>query len=237
MNEKLKNLAEQSGYLPGFRFAMEDFDLERFAELIVEECQQFNMNQSYELSGVISDVENAEFDDICLNTVKRVEQYLSGNDLKNTLELNEISPMNLKNEICACIGVVAPTHQIPAEFFESYKPFFTAIHNYQSSVIGVDDGDLKSLSNLQITAALLGMANLMAALVPAPSPMFLEDGTIGGYWRRNQYYVSIDFEVDGEHTWVSTNGEKFQSGTWKLPGNQMPISLSQELHYIIRTDA
>ena len=133
--------------------------------------------------------------------------------------------------------VVAPIHQIPAEFFESYKPFFTAVHHYQSSVIGVDDGDdLKSLSNLQITAALLGMANLMAALVPAPSPMFLEDGTIGGYWRRNQYYVSIDFEVDGEHTWVGTNGEEFQSGTWKLPGNQMPIALSKELHYIVRTD-
>ena len=119
-----------------------------------------------------------------------------------------------------------------AEIFESYKPFFTAVHHYQSSVGGVYDGvdDLKSPSDLQITAALLGMANLMAALVPAPSPMFLEDGTIGGYWRRNQYYVSIEFEVDGEHTWVGTNGEEFQSGMWKIPENQMPISLSQKLH-------
>ena len=87
MNEKLKSLAEQAGYLPGFRFAMEDFDLEKFAELIVEECQQLNMNQSYELSGVISDVENDEFDDICLDTINRVEQYLSGNDLKKLFKI------------------------------------------------------------------------------------------------------------------------------------------------------
>jgi hypothetical protein len=129
--------------------------------------------------------------------------------------------------------VVAPARQIPAEFFESYEPFFTAVHHYQASVSGVDDCDgSKSPSDLQITAALLGMANLMAALAPAPSPMFLEDGTIGGYWRRKQYYVSIDFEVDGEHTWVGTDGEVFHSGTWKLPGNPMPPALTNELRAI-----
>lgn len=134
--------------------------------------------------------------------------------------------------------VVAPAPQIPAEFFESYKPFFTAIHHYQASVSGIDDSDdSKFPSDLQITAALLGMANLMAALVPGPSPMFLDDGTIGGYWRREQYYVSIDFEVDGEYTWVGTNGEEFLSGTWKLPGNPMPSALTNELRYIVSTGA
>jgi hypothetical protein len=37
MNETIKSLAIQSGYQEGFRFAMEDFDLEKFAQLIVEE--------------------------------------------------------------------------------------------------------------------------------------------------------------------------------------------------------
>lgn len=130
--------------------------------------------------------------------------------------------------------MVAPIPRIPAGFFDSYEPFFRAIHLYQASVTALDDGDYSPpLSDLQITAALLGLANLMAALVPAPSPMFLEDGTIGGYWRRKQYYVSIDFEVDGEHNWVGTDGEVFHSGTWKLPGNPMPPALTNELHAIV----
>jgi len=38
MNNKFLELAEQAGYQEGFRFALEDFDLEKFAELIVKEC-------------------------------------------------------------------------------------------------------------------------------------------------------------------------------------------------------
>ena len=45
------------------------------------------MKQFPELSGVISDVENDEFDDICLDTINRVEQYLSGNDLKKLFKI------------------------------------------------------------------------------------------------------------------------------------------------------
>ena len=130
--------------------------------------------------------------------------------------------------------MVASNRRIPAEFFDSYEPFFKTVHLYQSSVSVLDNSDYTtSPSDLQINAALLGLANLMAALVPAPSPMFLEDGTIGGYWRRKQYYVSIDFEVDGEHTWVGTDGVEFHSGTWKLPGNPMPPTLTNELRAIV----
>ena len=38
MNNKVLELAEQAGYQEGFRFALEDFDLEKFAELLVKEC-------------------------------------------------------------------------------------------------------------------------------------------------------------------------------------------------------
>jgi hypothetical protein len=62
--------------------------------------------------------------------------------------------------------------------------------------------------------------------------MLLEDGTIGGYWRRGRCYVSIDFEVDGEHTWAGTDGVRFHSGTWQLPGNSMPQALASELRAI-----
>ena len=38
MNNKVLELAEQAGYQEGFRFALDDFDLEKFAELLVKEC-------------------------------------------------------------------------------------------------------------------------------------------------------------------------------------------------------
>jgi hypothetical protein len=56
--------------------------MQLFAELIVQECAKLNKNQSYELMGVIADIENGNvFDDVCLTSVKQVEQYLLGKDL------------------------------------------------------------------------------------------------------------------------------------------------------------
>ena len=57
--------------------------LEKFAALIVEECDRLNKKNSFELLGVIVDTEEgAGFDSVCLDTVKRVEQYLFNNSLK-----------------------------------------------------------------------------------------------------------------------------------------------------------
>jgi hypothetical protein len=54
------------------------FSKEKFAELIVLECAKLNKHQSYELMGVITDVEEGDgFDDVCLNTVKRVADHLA----------------------------------------------------------------------------------------------------------------------------------------------------------------
>jgi hypothetical protein len=55
------------------------FDKEKFAQLIVRECDRLNRRQSFELSGVVADSEHKDgpgFDSTCLDTVKRVEQYL-----------------------------------------------------------------------------------------------------------------------------------------------------------------
>ena len=87
MNEKFKLLALEA------KMGTADFDagsyyvatpdkMQKLCELIVRKCAGFNKQQSYELMGVIADVENDNaFDDVCLTSVKRVEQYLSGNDL------------------------------------------------------------------------------------------------------------------------------------------------------------
>lgn len=124
--------------------------------------------------------------------------------------------------------LVPPPKQIPQEHFDSYEPVFKTVMLYGARVSNWNSEASDSPSEVQKNAALLGLANLVLALVPAPSPMLLEDGTIGAFWRRGQCYASIDFEVDGEHSWAGTDGTKFHSGTWKVPG-QLPPELISEL--------
>jgi hypothetical protein len=85
MNERIQELAEQAGFYytdkTGF-ITPAGCDPAKFAESIVRECAKLNRTQSYELSGVVVDTEDGHgFDDVCLTTVKRVEQYLAGDDL------------------------------------------------------------------------------------------------------------------------------------------------------------
>ncbi len=54
---------------------------QKFARLIIDECEKLNKAQSYELAGVIIDTEAQGFDTVCLDTVTRVEQYLAGKSL------------------------------------------------------------------------------------------------------------------------------------------------------------
>ena len=78
MNENLKRLMKQADY-PAPELALR---AQKLAELIVAECAKLNKHQSYELMGVITDVEEGDgFDDVCLNTVKRVAERLA-KDLK-----------------------------------------------------------------------------------------------------------------------------------------------------------
>ena len=83
MNERIRELAEQANLkldeLPDDTF----IPLEKFAELIVWECDRLNRKQSLELAGVVADVEQGDgFDSVCLDTVKRVESYLADGTLK-----------------------------------------------------------------------------------------------------------------------------------------------------------
>ena len=89
MNEKFKLLALEA------QMGTADFDagsyyvatpdrMQLFAELIVQECARLNKHQSYELMGVITDVEEGDgFDDVCLSTVKRVAENLAKDLLKH----------------------------------------------------------------------------------------------------------------------------------------------------------
>ncbi|MBJ9687821.1 hypothetical protein I5589_12080 [Burkholderia vietnamiensis] len=123
---------------------------------------------------------------------------------------------------------VAPSYTISPQFISGYEPFFRTIILYHAQLHAVD-GEGSRPSDAQMNAAFLGLANLIAALVPPPAPMLLEDGTVGGYWRHGRSYASIDFEIDGEHTWVETDGKEINSGVWKLPGQSVPSQLLQNI--------
>jgi len=83
MNQRLIELYDQATILEGNGdYVAGELDPVKFAELIVAECAKLNKHQSYELMGVIADVEQGDgFDDVCLNTVKRVAEHLA-KDLK-----------------------------------------------------------------------------------------------------------------------------------------------------------
>jgi hypothetical protein len=82
MNSQIDDLYRQArldaGHEKGFEATVQDV-YQRFAQLIVRECDRLNHRQSFELSGVVADSEHKDgpgFDSTCLDTVKRVEQYL-----------------------------------------------------------------------------------------------------------------------------------------------------------------
>ena len=81
MNERIKELLSQAGV--HYEVMPKDTVYEKFAELIVRECADLNKQQMYELMGVITDVEDGDgFDNVCLTTVKRVQDYLGSNTLE-----------------------------------------------------------------------------------------------------------------------------------------------------------
>ena len=98
MNEKIKALMVESGLISESDISgvvwtsnMSVSTAEKFAELIVQECDQLNRNQSFELAGVVADVElgHVGFDSVCLTTVKRVESYLGNASLKEHFGVKE----------------------------------------------------------------------------------------------------------------------------------------------------
>ena len=85
MNERIRELAQQAGFLN-----KDEESIEYFAELIVRECADLNKQQMYELMGVITDVEDGDgFDNVCLTTVKRVQDYLGSNTLEKHFGVEE----------------------------------------------------------------------------------------------------------------------------------------------------
>ena len=84
---RLRKRAEIRRQIPG-RKSVEEGARDRIADLLEEAADEIqrlktvNRDQFYELEGVIIDTEDGEgFDEVCLNTVKRVQKTLNDNSL------------------------------------------------------------------------------------------------------------------------------------------------------------
>ena len=94
MNERIVDLYEQASLFASEEEnptkSYKDRVMIKFAQLIVRECDQLNQTQSFELAGVVVDVEQGNgFDSVCLATVKRVESYLANGTLKKCFGVEE----------------------------------------------------------------------------------------------------------------------------------------------------
>ena len=91
--ELARELVDQRKYdtYTEYQQSLNDHSYIKFAQLIVEECAKLNLDQSYNLMGVLADMAepDAEFDRVCLNTVNHVHTYLSGNALKRYFGVEE----------------------------------------------------------------------------------------------------------------------------------------------------
>jgi hypothetical protein len=84
---RLRKRAEIRRQIPG-RKSVEEGAADRIADLLeeaadeIERLKKVNREQFYELEGVIIDTEDGDgFDQVCLNTVKRVQSVLNKNSL------------------------------------------------------------------------------------------------------------------------------------------------------------
>lgn len=91
MNERIRELIKQHGInitIDGLGYG--EGNIEGLVEMILKECAALNKTQSYDLMGVIADTEEGDgFDDVCLNTVKRVADYLGDNSLAKHFGVEE----------------------------------------------------------------------------------------------------------------------------------------------------
>ena len=65
--------------------------------------------------------------------------------------------------------------------------------------------------------AVLALVKLMLLGARPPRLLIMRDGTVGAYWKagKGKGYASIDFEADGEHLCVVTDGKIIKSLTWQ----------------------
>jgi len=77
MDDTIQKIIQQVGTDTSGKWISVD-NAEKVAQLIIDKCADLNRDQSFELMGVVIDAQEGDgFDAVCLNTVSRVQDYLT----------------------------------------------------------------------------------------------------------------------------------------------------------------
>ncbi len=77
MDDTIQKIIQQVGTDTSGKWISVD-SAEKVAQLIIDKCADLNRDQSFELMGVVIDAQEGDgFDSVCLNTVSRVQTYLT----------------------------------------------------------------------------------------------------------------------------------------------------------------
>jgi hypothetical protein len=101
-----------------------------------------------------------------------------------------------------------------------YDLILEQVRNFQGLNDGWDGPGSKPPTLMTYQASVLALVTFMVLGAPAPRLLIMRDGTVGAYWKSGKIYGSIDFEEDGEHLWVCTDGTDYWNGTWQ-PGKSL----------------
>lgn len=101
---------------------------------------------------------------------------------------------------------------IPQDSLEGYESLIKTFGKYYRSPDSWRDIDVAEVSAESLKKAVFVSSLLMLARIRAPHPMIHSDGTIGVFWRRGDWYASLDFDEGGEHVWGATDGEQTWTG-------------------------
>ena len=89
MKKQIQQLMTQAGTDTSGKWMSTDHAA-KFAQLIVKECAFHNRQLSYELAGILEEVEHSkDLDEVCLQTLHRVEQALYRKNLYDYLDSSE----------------------------------------------------------------------------------------------------------------------------------------------------
>lgn len=110
---------------------------------------------------------------------------------------------------------------------EAYASQFEVIERLRAVPVNWSTSSATLPSAEQVRAAQMAVIGLYVAGVPAPSIMLLDEGTLGCFWRRQETYVSIDFDADGEFPWTAAVGPDVMSGIWA--GGELPEALREAI--------
>lgn len=122
----------------------------------------------------------------------------------------------------ASLGISEPVRSSPITV--DYSAQLATIARHMAAPANWSIAQAEAPSMEQALVAQSALLAMMFDGIPAPRIMLLDAGTLGGFWRRNGLYASIDFDVDGEFPWSIAEQNAISSGIWSR-GKPFPKEL------------